>query len=69
MKVFELMAALAYKPAGAEVVLYGYGEECNMDVEVVDYDKQGRIAISGNRALFDEYDRKRYDEPTDGDTQ
>lgn len=65
MKVFELMAALAYKPAGDEVILYCYGEDCNADIEVVDYDKQGRVAISCNKESFERYDKKHYgEEPT-----
>ncbi|MEG1246507.1 hypothetical protein [Gordonibacter sp.] len=63
MKVFELMAALSYRPAGDEVVLYGYGDECNADIEVIDYDRHGRVAISSNRSAFEEYDKKQYGNP------
>ena len=67
MKVFELMAALAYKPAGEEVVLYVYRESGFDVIECVDFDKDGRVAISNDRILFDTYDKKHYgDEPTMG---
>ena len=60
MKVFELMAALAYKPAGDEVVLYCYGDDCNAEIQVVDYDKFGRVAITSNRESFEQYNKKKY---------
>lgn len=67
MKVFELMAALAYKPAGDEIALYSYGEDCNSDIEIVDYDKFGRVAISCNKESFERYDKKHYGDETKGD--
>lgn len=67
MKVYQLMAALSYRPAGDDVILYCYGESCNAEIEVVDYDKFGRVAISCNKSLFEQYDKKRYGEdPTIG---
>lgn len=65
MKVYQLMAALSYKAAGDEVVLYCYGENFNADITVVDYDKFGRVAISCNKESFERYDKKHYgEEPT-----
>lgn len=67
MKVFELMAALAFKPAGAEVVLHFYNTEGKSKVEVVDYDLEGNVAISGDRKLFERYNKNLYDEEPTSD--
>ena len=47
--------------------LYVYRESGFDVIECVDFDKDGRVAISNDRILFDKYDKKHYgEEPTMG---
>lgn len=67
MKVYQLMAALSYMPAGKDVVLHCYGEHCIADISVVDYDKEDNVAIAHDRYAFEQYDKKRYGEQAKSD--